>query len=250
MIKAYPLFKNLGFFYLDGKTYSMRDRIKQLGGSWDGHHWVIPESIIESIPATKMYFVNVASHCHEPEMNAFATKVDVDRGLVNIGCSLCDSSNSEAKILGVIDLKTVSLDETHHKVEKKSNKILKTVGYYGSPLNKFVGDNLPHDIGIMNIDMVVHKWKDKNGKERLRYFESKHRKEKFSLSQEKMLHTKATKVVSLDSGLIYEVFAVVSNFPNDTKCNVMNIKTGEIKKDISAKMFLKFSHFDVEFDEL
>jgi hypothetical protein len=101
-MKAYPILLNKNFYYLEGRTYPFRQQIRELGGTWNGSRWIIPEHAIEPLHAIQMYWVEVDAHCHEDAGHAWASNADVKRGYVRTGCGLCDSSNVDAKIKNVV----------------------------------------------------------------------------------------------------------------------------------------------------
>jgi len=55
--------------------------------------------------------------------------------------------------------------------------------YYGSALNKFIGENCPHDFTNINIDCLQLRWEDKI----MRLIEFKHTTEKLGKQQYKAL---------------------------------------------------------------
>lgn len=128
----------------------------------------------------------------------------------------------------------------------------KTVGgYYGSPLNEFLSVNLPHNISIMNLDCVIHKYSDKYGRLRLRHIESKHHGEKMGDAQVRFLDEQAKRFGPLtDDKFIYDEFAVYGDEPDFNDCTIINWLTKQEIHSVSAKQLLRFSSFDIEFNEL
>ena len=74
------------------ETYYRKEAIKALGGRWRDNAWHLPEAALSMIGAQKMYLVTVAAHCHESEGKVCASQADVKRGLVMLGCAMCDRS--------------------------------------------------------------------------------------------------------------------------------------------------------------
>lgn len=89
MIEAYP--NKDGTYYLDGKTYYLKEKIKSLGGKWDGRRWNIPKEAIEKIGAIEMFWVHHDAYCHESEGMTFASMAEINRGWKQMGCGYCDT---------------------------------------------------------------------------------------------------------------------------------------------------------------
>lgn len=94
-----------GTYMLVGRTYVFREKIKSLGGRWDGNHWFVSEGSLRELGCQKMVRVRVAAHCHEEEQEILVPEKDVERGVHRMGCGWCDRSylsGDDVKILEVI----------------------------------------------------------------------------------------------------------------------------------------------------
>jgi hypothetical protein len=86
------------------ETFHIKDKIKALGGIWDGHYWTVDHSAIEALKIPIKHRVKVAAHCCMPEETTYAFKGDIDRGFVNCSCPMCDDlQGRDAKIIEVLD---------------------------------------------------------------------------------------------------------------------------------------------------
>ena len=104
MIRAYP--RADGTFRLDSdrssETYHIREKIKALGGHFEGRSWYVSEGALESLPVHRMYRVLLAEHCHTPEEAGYATEADIERGWTLGSCLRCDSFQQRVPIVRLL----------------------------------------------------------------------------------------------------------------------------------------------------
>ncbi len=90
-----------------GKTFSIKKKLKDLGGSWSGENkrWEnIKEEDLSKIPASKRIKVRIAANCHEPEKDIFCLECEIKDEFLRVSCSLCDtgySSGMRAKVINI-----------------------------------------------------------------------------------------------------------------------------------------------------
>jgi hypothetical protein len=70
----------------------------------------------------------------------------------------------------------------NHPTQK--NKTVNVDKYYGSDLNRLVGQDCDKSMMVMNIDLIINDYKNKN---EIRIIESKHSNEKMGLGQNLLL---------------------------------------------------------------
>ncbi len=96
MLRAYP--SQGGLFRLIGdkssETYYKREKIKALGGQWDGRVWMVPQSAIKDLQAHRMVKIVASAHCHETETTMMATEEELAAGEMRLGCGFCDTSRA------------------------------------------------------------------------------------------------------------------------------------------------------------
>ena len=95
-----------GTYRLHGPTFHIKERIKELGGLWNGSHWNVPQSAVLQLKPLLMIKVRTAKQCHEDEHTMYATHKEVQCGYMRLGCSLCDtpaSCGKDVEILEVIE---------------------------------------------------------------------------------------------------------------------------------------------------
>jgi len=104
--KVYAYKNKDGTFDLFGKTYNLKEKIKSVGGSWNGATWRISEESVLELKPLLMIKVRLDKHCHEEEGLHYATHKEVACGYMKVGCSHCDTSaicGKDVKILEVLD---------------------------------------------------------------------------------------------------------------------------------------------------
>lgn len=87
------------------------------------------------------------------------------------------------------------------------------MSYYGSDLNRFIGEYCPHDFTTINVDCLCLKWERRI----LRVIEAKHNNEPVGKQQYKALRFLAQCLNNLEfKGWVFEVFITKGNHPYDT----------------------------------
>jgi hypothetical protein len=87
------------------ETYYIKDKIKALGGIWDGQHWIVDSNALIELKIPKTLKCRVAAHCHMPEEKLWLNEWEIKQGKVRLGCSMCDcptSCGSNVEILEVL----------------------------------------------------------------------------------------------------------------------------------------------------
>lgn len=102
-------------FSLSGKTYHLKEKLKELNGKWDGKKWTVPLSAIHELKPLIMIRVVVDKHCHEDERETFVTHKEAICGYARMGCPRCDtpaSCGDVVKILEVMDKDLMEIAKT------------------------------------------------------------------------------------------------------------------------------------------
>lgn len=83
-----------GLYFLSGKTYFLRHRLKAHGGRWDPERraWIVSREAAEEVGALFRTRVRVAAHCHAPEEVICVSHEEAEAGIVRLGCGRRDSS--------------------------------------------------------------------------------------------------------------------------------------------------------------
>ena len=113
------------------------------------------------------------------------------------------------------------------------------VNYYGSDLNKFIGENCPHDFTAINIDCFCLRWATRS----IRIIEAKHTNEPLGNQQIKALRflAKVLNETNYQDWSI-DIFITRGNPPYDTLdvLNLFSEKTFRIKGQQSVIDWLSF----------
>ena len=98
-MKAYPENNNL-FRLVDdkkGECFHLKDKIKSLGGKWNGKNWIVPKEALPELKAIQMIKAIIDGHCcfKGESQVVFISKKDYDNKLTKVRwCSRCDSCSS------------------------------------------------------------------------------------------------------------------------------------------------------------
>jgi hypothetical protein len=102
-----------GTFHLSGKqTYHWRDKIKSLGGAWDGKQWTVSREAVRQLKPLLHVKVRYAAHCHESAREGYATWKEVLAGAAREGCGMCDTTalcGGDTKILEILEPELLDL---------------------------------------------------------------------------------------------------------------------------------------------
>lgn len=96
-------------FSLHGKTYHSRERLKSMGGKWDGLKWSVPLSSAEELSKMGVLLMvkcKVDKHCHMDIETHYNTHKEVLCGYTREGCPKCDTPatcGDDVKILEILD---------------------------------------------------------------------------------------------------------------------------------------------------
>ncbi len=76
------------------KTYSIKDKLKSLGGAWNSKkkRWEgIKEKDLAAIPASKRIKIKIGKTCHHPPQDIFCFEHRIKDGKIRVSCNMCDS---------------------------------------------------------------------------------------------------------------------------------------------------------------
>lgn len=93
MVKAFPI--GGGQWCIRGDTFHMKEKIKAVGGMWDGKSWKCGEAALSIPGVVRMRFVMQGPYCHMPQQRVWASQSEVDNNKTRPSfCPMCDSHYS------------------------------------------------------------------------------------------------------------------------------------------------------------
>ena len=121
-------------------------------------------------------------------------------------------------------------------------RTLEECKYYGSDLNKFVGENCTKKMIVNNVDLVIYKY----GKNILRIIESKHDKEKSNKSQMMILNLLSKAKIGNHQ---VEVF-IISGDPPYESVDIFCINNEISALLVPKEILIQFLNFEISFEKL